>query len=1283
MTRRGKVLLFLPTLLLLLLSLAMAWLLRSESGAGFAWRQAGSLLDGELEAGSLSGNLSSGLELKQFSYRDEGVQVTAGRISLSFDLDLFPPALNLARLDSSAVEVQLLDTGSQPEQSRTEVLSGLRLPYPVRFSEVTVAGLRVLDSSGAELFTASDILARGVWHQRLEIAEARLNSLDTGWQLAGELQLQPPFETSATVTAGTVMQLDDGTRMPLQVQADFTGNLERLEARLQSLQPGFMVEGELRDLLTVPGWNLEGSAARLDWPPVSPGTAGTPGSGALLTLSQLNLSSQGTANAYDVQLAAQLGSEELPSGNLELLGAGDSSGLQLEHFRFAGDELQLSATGGLDWQQQIVLSAHIVIESLQPQRWLPDWPVDHPLHGELQLQLSADQLAFSELALLVDGTATRLQGSGNYHVDSGEISANVNWQSLAWPLGEEIPEWTSVEGQLQAEGSLDAWRAQGELQLQAGDLPEGRLQLDAAGNEEGVQLRIPRGQVLGGTFSGQADYRWTEPQRWSADITAERISIGPLASDFPGILSGRVLAQGQAEDLQFELQDVRGRIRDLDVTAQGKFSLLDSVLQAEGLQLRSGSARLDLDGGMGPGQSLRFAARAEDLSQLWPELAGQLQASGELSLDAAAPRLDIDLNADELHWGEYHISRIRTGAQPDGSTTIMVTDANLGGRELSELQLQLDSSHRLQSVNLDAILDGTEIEAALAGRLQSANGQRINGWQGAMENLRISQPDRGLLQLEQPAPLLLSTQRMELRDGCLRGSRDGRICLQANWSAQGEAGLQAELQEISLDIVQLFADLDWAFTHRLSGSLGWHRPAQQPASAQAHFNLSSGELLLEDESTNFSTGPGTFAFQVSGGNLHSGRLNIPIIGSGEIDMDFGINRLLDGDAAELQANLKLQLRDLTPLQLLPYVDVAQGELSADLRISGNPQDPHFTGHAVLVRGRLENQAAGLVLSDIQLAGAVFQYDHTELNGSFRAGEGRGRIKADLRFGDFLHPEFSMQLSGENLLLVDVPDMNLLADPNLDIRWAGGKLQMNGKIRVPQARLSPRYLPATTASESPDLVIVSAEQDAPAATASTASALRINGQAEVELGPKVTITLDRATASIRGKSMFTWNDSLVPMGDGAFSVTGEIYAYGQLLNISEGRISFPNVPADNPYLNIKAEREIFGNTQIKRAGVLVSGTLKRPSLDPYTDPMSNRERALALLLTGSDFDYEQGVGAVEVGMYIAPKLFISYGIGLFEDQNVISARYDLGKGFGVKATSGQRETGVDISYTVEN
>ena len=177
-------------------------------------------------------------------------------------------------------------------------------------------------------------------------------------------------------------------------------------------------------------------------------------------------------------------------------------------------------------------------------------------------------------------------------------------------------------------------------------------------------------------------------------------------------------------------------------------------------------------------------------------------------------------------------------------------------------------------------------------------------------------------------------------------------------------------------------------------------------------------------------------------------------------------------------------------------------------------------------------------------------------------------------------------------------------------------------------------------------------------------------------------LERAKARLGGTALFSWDGAWIPTATGGFDLSGEILAYGQLLSVSEGRINFANRPADNPFLTIRAEREIFGNTQIRRAGVLVTGTLKRPLLETYTDPMTTRERALTLLVTGNDFDYEQGVGAVEVGMYVAPKLFISYGVGLFDDQNVISARYDLGRGFGVKATSGQRETGMDVSYTIE-
>ena len=99
-------------------------------------------------------------------------------------------------------------------------------------------------------------------------------------------------------------------------------------------------------------------------------------------------------------------------------------------------------------------------------------------------------------------------------------------------------------------------------------------------------------------------------------------------------------------------------------------------------------------------------------------------------------------------------------------------------------------------------------------------------------------------------------------------------------------------------------------------------------------------------------------------------------------------------------------------------------------------------------------------------------------------------------------------------------------------------------------------------------------------------------------------------------------------------------------------------------------------------MLIDGAVRRPVVQAYTVPVTTEERALTLLVTGSDFDYEQGVGAIDFGTYIAPRLFVSYGVGVFERENIISARFDLAKGFGIKASSGSKESGVDLNYRIE-
>ena len=387
----------------------------------------------------------------------------------------------------------------------------------------------------------------------------------------------------------------------------------------------------------------------------------------------------------------------------------------------------------------------------------------------------------------------------------------------------------------------------------------------------------------------------------------------------------------------------------------------------------------------------------------------------------------------------------------------------------------------------------------------------------------------------------------------------------------------------------------------------------------------------------------------------------------------------------MDGRAQVQLDHIAPLlNWIPaVVDTIDGTVNADVRLSGTLTDPRLTGHASLVRGRYEHNATGTVFTDIQLAGAVYEFDYTELNGHFKAGEGSGQIKATVKFDNIFKPEITLDLTGQNLNVVNVPDMAVTVDPDLHLRWHDGLLNVNGQLAVPVARISPRYLPTSGAVESSDVVFIGEQPQKPPESFFDRSRLRVNGSVEVELGKDVTVTVDRATARLRGKTTFTWDGKLLPIADGAYTLKGKLYAYGQLLEVSDGRVSFPHVPADNPDLNVNVEREIYGNVQIKQAGVHITGTLKQPVLEPYTTPVTTRERALTLLVTGHDFDYEQGVGGVEVGMYVAPRLYVSYGIGLFESQNVISARYDLKSGFGIKATSGQRETGADISYTVED
>jgi translocation and assembly module TamB len=191
------------------------------------------------------------------------------------------------------------------------------------------------------------------------------------------------------------------------------------------------------------------------------------------------------------------------------------------------------------------------------------------------------------------------------------------------------------------------------------------------------------------------------------------------------------------------------------------------------------------------------------------------------------------------------------------------------------------------------------------------------------------------------------------------------------------------------------------------------------------------------------------------------------------------------------------------------------------------------------------------------------------------------------------------------------------------------------------------------------------------------------------------------------------------------VAGTYKAYGQDLTIKEGRLLFAGTPLDNPRLAMVAMRDINENL---KTGLRIAGSAKRPIITVISDPNVGEADALSYLVTGrslsdvgsasgssqdalaSATQSLQGAGAglvakrigarlgldeasveendmiggsaLTVGEYLSPRLYLSYGVGLFEPGEVIALRYKLTDDVGVRVQRGSEETRAGVEYRIE-
>ena len=316
----------------------------------------------------------------------------------------------------------------------------------------------------------------------------------------------------------------------------------------------------------------------------------------------------------------------------------------------------------------------------------------------------------------------------------------------------------------------------------------------------------------------------------------------------------------------------------------------------------------------------------------------------------------------------------------------------------------------------------------------------------------------------------------------------------------------------------------------------------------------------------------------------------------------------------------------------------------------------------------------------------------------------------------------MTIKGKKFLAVNNSDAMVYISPDIDIKLREKRIDVKGTLTVPEAHISPRQLPEGAVRASEDQIILSDE----GLKSLDGETYAIYSDVELLLSDKVKLEAFGFTGRIEGSLKTKMRPDEELAGQGEFNVVdGEYRAYGQGLVVRKGRVLF-NGPLSQPAVDLRAIRRPADNILV---GITALGPARQPDVRIFSEPSMGRTEQLSWLVLGRPLENSsQGEGsilsqlalsyalnagdslfktvgsafgadtvaietgsseagtaqnntqaAVVVGKYLSPKLYISYGLGLFDAVNTVKVRYTLNKYWKLAATSSGEGSGGDVIY----
>jgi translocation and assembly module TamB len=990
--------------------------------------------------------------------------------------------------------------------------------------------------------------------------------------------------------------------------------------------------------------------------------------------------------------------------------------LAVEDGEVAGFRLRLA--GGHEWT---------LPEARFAGRWRGDWIVlarvraltreAGPVQLRGRLSIADDLLQFDDFEV-TQPSPVRIEGV--LALRAGEESAlKLTWERLRWPGGAHLPWLHSPQGTLAVEGPWRRYAWKLDADAVAADIPA-QVVARGHGDLQSLALEDVLARALGGAVRGHGAVAWSPAVTTDLDLSWQALDPARRFAEWPGQLNGAATLHARwsgAPRVEFDARLDSSQLRGYPLALEARGTTEGEAVRLHELSARSGTSEVRAAGGLWPRLGLKGSLRSADFGSLWAGLSGQGEAQFSVAGTPATLRFGVRATARAPGYGAVRARALALDADVGyrgHSRATLTVDGLEAGVALERLVLAGAGTREEHQASLT--LAGAEGNAVM----EFAGGERAGTWRGHLTDATLSPAgDATPWRLEEPAALTASLGGLRLEPACLGGA-GSRACADLDLGADAQR-IAFRIHELALAHLKPWLPADWTVTGQLNGSAAVQLRGGELTAIRADLAGTAG--AIDGDGVRLEYGPGALRVQPDDtGRLHAVLDLAPAGGvvHGEVWVSAG-GALLD---RPMLGDLRMKLPDLAWLPVIsPEIASAQGSIDAELSVAGTPRSPSLSGRMQVADGRVRLATPGIELTEIS---ASFDRGRSApLNAHFSARSGEGRFTLDgvLRT---MQPRLTgeFKLKGEQVLGVNTPELRAWVTPDFTLALDGTRARLTGELLVPRAEITPRQIRGGGIAPSSDQVVVSADE------AVQGNALQVESQVRIVLGDKVRF--DGLGLKTRLEGAITADDEVgrPTTGRGELRLVGGRYrAYGQDLVIETGRLLFNGGPITDPAIDLSAFRELPSTQarEVSKVGLRARGTLEAPEFSLYSEPAMSQEEQLSWLVLGRSLDAslkadqageldsaatslgltggdllaqrlaprlgldEVSVGArpgetadlarLTIGKYLSPKLFLSYGVGLFQPGHFFRLQYDLSRRFKLQGESGLNQGG-DVLYSVE-